>query len=40
MLERSLAAGHWDRVTARDATKAYNNLSREELQALTPEVGS
>jgi len=35
-LERTLAAGHWDRVTARDATKAYNNLTREQLQALTP----
>jgi len=35
-LERTLAAGHWDRVTARDATKAYNNLTLEQLQALTP----
>jgi putative endopeptidase len=34
-LERTLAAGHWDRVTARDATKAYNNLDRPALQTLT-----
>jgi putative endopeptidase len=34
-LETALAAGHWDRVTARDATKAYNKVDRAALQALT-----
>jgi putative endopeptidase len=34
-LERTLAAGHWDRVTARDATKAYTKLDRAALQALS-----
>lgn len=35
-LESALAASHWDRVTARDATKAYNKLDREALAALAP----
>jgi len=35
-LETTLAAGHWDRVTSRDATKAYNKLDRAALAALTP----
>lgn len=35
-LERTLAAGHWDRVTSRDATKAYNKLDQAALAALTP----
>jgi putative endopeptidase len=34
-LETTLAGGHWDRVTARDATKAYNKLDRAALQALS-----
>jgi putative endopeptidase len=35
-LERTLAGSHWDRVTARDATKAYTKLDRSALRALTP----
>ena len=35
-LERTLAAGHWDRVAARDATRAYTKLDRAGLQELTP----
>ncbi|HEY6796096.1 MAG TPA: M13-type metalloendopeptidase [Kineosporiaceae bacterium] len=35
-LEHTLAASHWDRVTARDATKAYTKLDRSALQELTP----
>jgi len=32
-VERTLAAAHWDRVTSRDATKAYNLLTVDELQS-------
>ena len=35
-LETRLAAGHWDRVTNRDAVKTYTLLDAEELAALTP----
>ncbi len=35
-LETRLAAGHWDRVTTRDATKTYTKLDRAQVQALTP----
>jgi putative endopeptidase len=35
-LERTLAAGHWDRVTNRDANKTYNKVDRAGLAALTP----
>jgi putative endopeptidase len=35
-LETTLAAGHWDRVTSRDATKSYNKLDRAALGALAP----
>ena len=35
-LETRLAAAHWDRVTARDATKAYTLVDRAGLTALTP----
>jgi putative endopeptidase len=34
-LESTLAAGHWDRVTCRDATKSYNKVDRAELATLT-----
>ena len=34
-LESRLAAGHIDRVTARDATKAYNRVDGAALQSLT-----
>ena len=35
-LETRLAAGHWDRVTSRDAVKAYTLLDAAELAALVP----
>ncbi|HEX2807287.1 MAG TPA: M13-type metalloendopeptidase, partial [Kineosporiaceae bacterium] len=34
-LETVLAAGHWDRVASRDATRTYNKLDRARLRALT-----
>jgi putative endopeptidase len=36
-LETTLAAGHWDRVTDRDATKTHNPMSLAELAASAPE---
>jgi putative endopeptidase len=35
-LETRLAKDHWDRVRARDATKAYNKFDRAGLEKLTP----
>ncbi|MCK0110858.1 peptidase M13 [Ornithinimicrobium sp. F0845] len=35
-LETRIAAGHWDRVTARDAVKSYTRWSRAELTEGTP----
>ncbi len=35
-LETRLAAGHWDRVEARDAVKSYTKLDRVALTELTP----
>jgi putative endopeptidase len=34
-LETVLAAGHWDRVASRDATRTYNKLDRSRLRTLT-----
>lgn len=35
-LESTLAAGHWDRVQVRDATKAHNPMTLEALAAAAP----
>ncbi|MDX6237975.1 MAG: putative endopeptidase, partial [Kribbellaceae bacterium] len=35
-VETRLAAGHWDRVTNRDATLTYNKVDRAGLNELTP----
>ncbi|WP_109474026.1 M13 family metallopeptidase [Ornithinimicrobium cavernae] len=35
-LETRIAAGHWDRVTARDAVRSYTRWSRAELTEATP----
>ncbi|WP_114905594.1 M13 family metallopeptidase [Ornithinimicrobium murale] len=35
-LETRIAAGHWDRVTARDAVKSYTRWSQAELTEATP----
>ena len=35
-VETRLAAGHWDRVTNRDATLTYNKVDRSGLNELTP----
>lgn len=35
-LETAIAAAHWDRVTVRDAVKAYTRLSFAELTTSTP----
>ncbi|HEU4948094.1 MAG TPA: M13-type metalloendopeptidase [Kribbella sp.] len=35
-VETGLAAGHWDRVTNRDATLTYNHVDRVGLGGLTP----
>jgi putative endopeptidase len=37
-LETKLAGAHWDRVTARDATKSYTKLDRAALDTLAPAV--
>lgn len=36
-LETALAAGHWDRVTARDATKTHNPMALTALADAAPE---
>jgi putative endopeptidase len=36
-LETRLAAGHWDRVTDRDATRTHNPMTLEELAASAPD---
>lgn len=35
-LETRIAEAHWDKVTARDAVKAYNKVSHADLVASTP----
>ena len=35
-LEARIAAGHWDRVAARDAVRSYNRWSQAELVEATP----
>lgn len=37
-LETRLAAGHWDRVAVRDATKTHNPMTLDEVAAAAPEV--
>lgn len=36
-VEKALAAGHWDTVSARDAQKSYNPTTRDELFSLAPD---